>query len=247
MNTLIKSAIGSLLILAFVNKADAQILGVQFQGQGTALTSNQFAGVVSQANFNVITGETGSALALNDSAGNLTNATLTFSTTDMYSTGTGNSTPDKTLLSGKIGPVSSPANFTINNLGAGTYNLIVYTVNDTAAQQGTFTVGSTSYSIADQAASDFDGTYIQGTNTDSSQAGSDVANYVLFSNISVAQGGSITFTSTTLSPGGQGAGAFNGFQLIAVAVPEPSDVALLLGGLVVLSGLHRMRKSFEKC
>jgi hypothetical protein len=77
-------------------------------------------------------------------------------------------------------------------------------------------------------------TYTQATST---SAGSPTANanYFKFSNVT---GGNFTVTMAYLSGGSSNLALMNGFQI--VAIPEPSSVALALGGFGMLIGLQRL-------
>ena len=205
------------------------------------MSSDQTAGLPSlaQKNFNVITGETGTDEALVNSAGTGIDTTLSFSSNDDYTTGTGTGTANDTLLSGKIDSGSGAISFTLNDVAAGTYDLIVYTANNNSPNGlATYVVGSTSYEIQDQTGSDFDGTFLRGS-TGPDATTYDTANYVEFDNIVVGSGGSITLTTTNVP--GYYSNALNGFQLQAV-VPEPSTWALMLVGSVLVLGLSRYRR-----
>jgi hypothetical protein len=238
-----------LALLATATSAHAQILdiGVQFQGGGSALSSSGTAGVISQGNFNVITGNNVSDASLVDASGTLTAVTLTLASSDNWNTGTGNANANATLLSGKIGAgYGGSASFTLNNLAAGTYNLIVYTENNDDDKVGTYSVtgNSTSYSIADQNGADYTGTFVLGTNTTNTVAAAqaDIANYVEFVNVTVDSSGTLTLTAAQM-PGafsGTGGADFSGFQLQSVpSVPEPATYALLGFALVLLIAVQR--------
>jgi hypothetical protein len=246
MKTITSSMLVALAFLAIAARSEAQTLGVQFKGGGTALTSTQEAGLVSEDNYNVVSGNDVTNAALSDASGDPTLATLTLTSTDFYSTGAGTATNDDTLVSGKIGPnYNGSASFTVSGLTAGTYDLIVYAVNDTAGQPATFSDGTTSFSFSDDTGPDFaaNNQYNPATNTTATAAAAegDTANYAEFDDLTVGAGGSITLTSTQLTPSGVGGGDFNGFQLIE-QTPEPSTYALMLGGLGALVLALRMRK-----
>jgi hypothetical protein len=116
---------------------------------------------------------------------------------------------------------------TLNNLTAGTYNLFIYSQNGGfSSHGGTFTINSVSQTVTNAADSS---SFVSGTN------------YTEFTGITLASPGSISFTWDPV--GGQG--ALNGVQLQVLGVPEPSTWAMMLGGVVVLLFVGRLRKNLS--
>ena len=247
-------ALPVLAFLAAATSAHAQLVGVQFQGGGAALTSSQTAGLpaLAQDNFNVITGNNVTDAPLVGSDGKPVNDTLTVATSDDWSTSTGTSDANHTLLSGKIGAgYGSSGSFTLSKLAPGTYDLVVFTENNNEDNVGTYAVtgDSTVYATADQDGTDFDGSFVRGTNTTDTVAAAeaDIANYVEFDDVTVGSGGTLTLTATQMAGAYSGVGGadFSGFQLqtVSLATPEPASWALLGGGLAGLFLAVRRRSA----
>jgi len=213
------------------------LIGVQFKGDGTALTSGQTAGVVAQANWNVQTTQTAIATPLLDSTGATTGViyTLSASFAEKWNTGTGSTTPNRTLLSGKIGNNAVPATLSINLSGLtdGTgYDFYLYTVSDNNTRSD-ISAGGTTYYITDQNGGvDYTGVFVQGTSTNS--AARTTANYVKFSGLA-SSGGNLTISINEVDYHV----GYNGFQI--QAVPEPATWALLAFSLTSVVIFRRRR------
>ncbi len=211
-----------------------------------ALAANQTAGVVPQDNFNPI-GLTGGAeatsgtdLALVDAGGNATPVTLSF-TSDSAWWNSANSTPNEILLDGesKTSGTGNVMTYTLNNVPSGSYDLIVYILNDDASLvNANYTVGATTYYVTEQGGSGIDtGAFTQASNTNSSGP-RDVGNYVEFYGISPSAG---SIELSGVSPGGGNANAaVNGFQLLSA--PEPASLAILAVASGALLLLRRQRR-----
>lgn len=229
--------------------AAAPYLGVQYQNQtathSIALSPTEIAGLIPQANFNVVAAvRSGSAVTsapLADSAGVTTDVTVSHIANESWVTGAysdpSRTYPNAKLLSGasKHRSTTQEAIYTFNNVPDGVYDLIVYTANDQANVAGAYTLGDTTFHVINQQGSAFDGTFIQAFNTDPDGT-KDVGNYIQFDNISPVEG---AITMTTLLVGSGNGIAVSGFQL--VAVPEPAGLALLALGAPAL--LRRNRRS----
>jgi hypothetical protein len=248
--TLVLSGSGDALLAASI--------GVQFQGGGVALTSGETAGLVPQANFNVVTGSNHtSPIALNNSAGGASGATLTDNTGGTYVTQGGPApyagTYDETLNSGLVNGTGTHT-FTISNIPYSSYNLIVYELDDSGRQEGTAIGSSVTGPTAvwllgpsGNSANYADGnsatpyTYIQATsNTQNSPTTG--ADYVEFTNLS-----SGTLSFSVVAPGGGGGDNngnvfVNGFEIVQIT-PEPSSIVALVGLCGMgLFGLIRYRR-----
>jgi hypothetical protein len=241
------AAFALVLLLVGYASSPAQLIGVQFYEtayptDNKALTSSQVAGVIPQDNFNIVgttsSSSSGSLASLKTSTGATSGVTFSFSgNTDDYYSGTGSSTPNDTLLSAMGGLYRSPsATYQFSGLAAGVYDLVVYTLTDSAGvpaelqlTTGT-TSGPTAYYDLEQNAPDFNGTFIQGSAT--TQATATTANYIEFANVSPV-GGVLKLTFPNLNSLSFGGGiGINAFQL--EEVPEPSTLGLMAGSAALL-------------
>lgn len=238
------AACAALGFSTFAGAAVTPYVGVQFQetqnGGSTALTPTQTAGVVPQSNFNVVNvgaGNSATTGVLNDASGAATPVTLTYTSADAWTSGTNTSTNDGILLSGEDKSpkgAGGTANYTLNNVPAGVYNLFVYTVND-VPDNASVVQGGTTYYITDQTGSQWNTSgYVRGQST--TNGSPTVASYVEFDGITVgAGGGSILFQDVAASS----TASVNGFQL--VNAPEPSALGFLGIGAVTLLARRRRR------
>ena len=214
--------------------AEAALIGVQLpHGQNVesthALLATQTAGVIPQASFNAITALTASNVALVDSLATSTAVTFSISATDAWHTGVwvDNYSPANfTLVSGKVGAAwyANDSTYTFGNVAAGTYDLIVYTVNKGGPTSGDYTVGTKTFYITQQQgdvgiAGAFGNVWLQASNTTNLDTSRDLGNYVRFNGITPDVNGNITLTGSKNA-------AINALQLSAV--PEPASIGLLM-------------------
>jgi len=244
------------------SSAMGALIGVNFVGGDTTngtLAASAVAGApgVTQANFNNVTGGTGTALPLVDNAGAATTATLTFTAGGVF-TSTGNTPagPDETLFKGFIFGNST---ITVNNIPAsalgagGRFNLIVYGLND-AIRTDQITIGSGATNgdshFVNSPAGGTAG-YVDGSATTpftyllsqglSSAAATPNSDYTLFAGLLPTTGGGLT-NGVTFSVQAPGNGFLSGFQIVpSTAVPEPAAAGLL--GLAAMGLLARRRRS----
>jgi hypothetical protein len=186
----------------------ATSFGVSFLGRSatTTLYRDETAGVVPQANWNnVNSGDppvSGVSMPLVDSTGAFTDVRVIYEANDSWNSDGPTITPDDRLLKGIIkanpNPDTAPTNgtermtFTVTNLTAGTYDVIVYTTENGANAQMNLSVGPTTYFIIESNL--FDGTFVAATST--TPGTYDGANYAQFSAVAAAANGTITITAT---------------------------------------------------
>lgn len=255
VNCLVSSIVLVASLAVSANAADLPYIGVQLIGQdigggvGSSLGSSTVAGVVPQNNFNVAAGESGGPLnGLVNASGHATSVSLSWTANDAWVTGTTTSGPngsgDPQLLSGEDKTGSGTATYTLSNVPAGHYDLIVYTESDNGSSAsstlltGTTTGPGTLYNT-DQTGGTWNGSpvYVNGGTT--SPTNLQVGNYIEFTNVSPA-GGVLEFTHTALNGG---TASYSGFQLTQYT-PEPGSFVLLgiAGiGLVAIARRHRRR------
>ncbi len=229
--------------------AEAQTTGisVQFDGSGTALSSTGTAGVIALANYNALSGASGSiSSGLVDSTGTLTSLSLTFSSS--YTNASYNGTPstdNQKLMSGGIS-VNSPSSkdtVTLSNIPYASYSLYVYVgPNDGNGGNSYFdnavTDGTTTY-YSYFPGGNFGG-FTQATSTVSGTYTAN-ANYILFTGETSS---SLTFSLTPVNNGGSD---INGFQIIdTAAVPEPGTIGYLSIGLL-FGGFCYFRRTTGRC
>ncbi len=247
---------------------------------GTALTSTQVAGVLPQDNFNVVTSEStgnnvgsagyvglaGGPVTLVDSTGSNA-AGVQFSWVDSnnwHTTTAGYTTPSTNGNNGALFSAesqgsygvtagNSPGTYKFSNLAAGNYDLIAYTVNDSAPSSGAGYVGVVSVAVNGTSTGNTyydpnqpegvwiaNQSFVQATSTTLAGA-TTAANYVEFAGLNVPSAGGYITLSNLTSAGSTSAAAVNGLQL--VAVPEPATLGLFaIGGVsLLLAGRKRCR------
>ena len=247
---------------------------------GTALTPTQVAGVLPQDNFNVVTSEStgnnvgsagytglaGGPVTLVDSTGSNA-AGVQFSWVDSnnwHTTTAGYTTPSTNgnngaLFSGEsqgsysVAAGNSPGTYKFSNLAAGNYDLIAYTVNDSAPSSGAGYVGVISVAVNGTSSGNTyydpnqpegawiaNQTFVQATSTTLAGA-TTAANYVEFAGLNVPSAGGYITLSNLTPAGSTSAAAVNALQLV---VPEPATLGLFaIGGAgLLLAGRQRRRQ-----
>jgi hypothetical protein len=232
--------------VGFGSFSEAATIGVNLIGRNDAanpLTPTQTAGQIPQQNWNTGVGS-GSAQGtetysnLVNSAGTASAITLSATYSDSWSSGSGHTTPDNTLLNGiiKISPNGGGNNtgtLTWNNVPAGTYNVVLELAENGAGAVGAITVGGNTQTVTE-----VDGGSQTATVTYTNNAAG--ANYVSFANVSPVAGAITIGIVHTTGSDGFGIG---GAQLQST-VPEPASVGLLgLGGIGLLVRRRRATKA----
>jgi hypothetical protein len=217
-------------------------IGINFVGGGDnlpgPLTGVDVAGVALQENWNNLTGTTFDQVALRDAAGANTPITFTATATDHWYCGTlGAGDANGVLLQGYLSAGASldPFALTLNNVPAGTYNLVVYSVGFPfqASYEESFSVtgatASPTLHVKAESGLEFNASpsFRRMTSTDANNRGA-LGNYVQFDNVRPAADGSLTITaaweSTNVGNGHQP--AVNGIQLVKVGAAPALPVSL---------------------
>jgi len=239
-------------------------LGVNFVGGGTAggasLAPINVAGVVLQENWNNLTGFVFDQVPLADAAGAAT--PVTFSTdpdpnapAEIWYSGTRTlNTADGLLLQGFVNALTSlePVNFRLNNVPAGNYQVIVYSVgfdfsaNYLQAYSLTGAAGYPTYHGKAETGLAYIGNPAFRRMTTTTTNAPTVGNYVQFDGVSPAGDGSLLVSVTwepqdpAISNGHQP--AINAIQLVRV---NPVTVTPTLGAAVIDPGTLNLSWSAE--
>lgn len=227
----------------------ADSIGIKFVGgqpfftvPAGPVTGTAGAPGLAQADWNNLTGTTGSANNLLDASGLSTGIGVSWSSIDTWQSLTGSvgpTTQDAQLMNGYLDNTSQVG---VSGITYVNYEVVVYFNNDSPTQDrvSQFTIGSTSIFAQDNAA--FAGTYVQTPSTSNTDQGvnTPAGNYVIFSGLS---GPSFTLNalpgSTLVTP----RSSVNAVQIIST--PEPQSALLLFMGLLGLEALSLFRRSLR--
>jgi len=192
---------GLLLTLPGLLSAQSNI-GINFAGRdpGFPLAPWESTGAIAQTNWNNIAGgdggagNSGTTVPLEDSNGAFTAVTLTYQANDSWHSDGGVANSDDKLMKGiqkaNPDPDTTPANntdkmvFTLNNLGAGPVDVIVYGTHNGAGALMSVNVGATTFYFSEEA--DFNA-FAQGSSVDPNNYETAV-NYVVFPGVTPASG-----------------------------------------------------------
>lgn len=172
---IVAAALCAGLLLGAVTTAKAASVGAHFAGRdpGFALDADALAGVVAQPFWNNIPGEPFSAtsLPLVANTGEFTDVKLVYAANDSWHSDGPSVTANDKLMKGiqKMNPDPDLApnpgtdtmSFTITNLPAGTFNVLVYLANNGLGGEVSVNVGATTYYVSEQAV--FSGTFTRAT------------------------------------------------------------------------------------
>ena len=175
-----------------------ETIGVNFQGRngGGAIALDDLAGVLAQRDWNNIDygggGGNGNVLTTNSNliyddgalgTSGTSSVSISVQANDSWNSGSGTGSPNNTLLNGIIkangGNTDPTLRFT--GLSSGTYQVIVYTMENGGGANYSMSLGGTTYYGQEQNGPDFNGTFIRNTNT--SSGSHPVANYVQFDSV----------------------------------------------------------------
>src|SRR5215469_7272493 len=234
-----KSLGAALLLLLALNAssvARADSVGIKFVGgqpfftvPAGPVTGTAGAPGLAQADWNNLSGNSGSASNVVNSSGQMTGIALTWSSTDAWQALIGApATQDAQLMNGYL---DNTVQISATGINYGTYDVVVYFNGDTPSQDrvSQFQLGSTSIFAQDN--SSFCGKYIQVPSTSNADLGTatPAGNYVIFYNVS---GSSFTLDAIPGSTLGTQRAVVNAMEI--VPTPEPTALMLLMAGLVCL-------------
>ena len=250
--------LGAAMVFVALTGAKAQvIISANFQGSDTnTLGTTDSTGAISATNWNNISSTdtgpyaayTGDPIVLNDSTGTPTDVELTAfgnGTNGPEGGLTADSTPQQVLFGGGLNNHFGPATFTVTGLDQFTsYDLTLYYATGAGFPQNRTAVFSTTgsaltYNVKGEAG--FDSGFTQSNSTTAGVF--ENGNYVTYTGLTAAN------ESVTFDVGGDQPEDFAlvGFQIAGsnspLAAPEPSTWALMLGGLVLLVGVQRLRRN----
>ena len=215
-SVVIAGANGDLMSTALVDlvvepAGGTAVTSIDFVGSGTAMAKSEPAGVLIRENWNDAVGaKRNLPLQLVDENGSRSGATVTWSADDVQNTAIADLAGNYRMMRGYLDTgVGDPTTVTVSGLAAGTYSIYVYADgnNGGAANTATYQISgpgitTSSATATDAANTDFSGTLIQADN------GS--GNYIMFSNITVTSG--FTLTATPVTPGRSA--PVNGIQIV---------------------------------
>ena len=252
------------LVLTGVSASAQLLIGVDFPGRvdyndpnsnpphvatpGEVLESGDFTGVFGQSNFNAIDfalqeTQIFTTPTLVDSTGAATAVTLSVTSNDSWNADVDTSAPFGELMDGIIkgqtkNGVSGVLTFQFNNVPAGIYQLVAYTLEnpnaDPTANIDTTVAGTGITYTTIEGSGSGTSTFTRAFSTD--PAARDLGNYVQFDNIIVTDG---TVLLTATHAGGTDGIGVAGLQL--QQVPEPTAFLMLASGAGMLGMLRRRR------
>jgi len=171
-------------------------IGGGANGAPTSLDPSDIAGVWKQAYWNNETNATDFSVAVVDSDNNSSAITVSYSSSGFWGSGTGTANPDTRMLNGMMEGNASGDVVTFENVPAGNYSIIAYSVGRPAEFENSdlAVVGATSSPtnyIRIQNSDEYKASpgYVRGSSTNS--AVRDVANYIRFDNVSPDANGQI--------------------------------------------------------
>jgi hypothetical protein len=242
------SAVATVTVNAGPAPTAQPLIGVNFVGGGSdgpggTLSSNDVVGVVPQANYNNLSGGTGTGVALRNADGTASAVTTTFSGTTWF-TGTGEGTAENLLFQGYLHNTNVGVSVTLNNVPPGNYHVIAYSVGfnfNAIYDESLQLIGSIAYPTFHVRA-EHAGQYIVAPSvfrrmSSTNAAAREQGNYVIFTNVSPNASGAFTLNVLNESPaentGVGDAPALNGLQLVRVITPVSTALSLSRNGASV--------------
>ncbi len=222
-----------------MHRADAAIIGVNFSAGGFAMAAADQPGIVSGANWNNVTGSSGTNVALQDSLAASTTAVLTYSSAIAYGSyatpAISNAATNKMYRSGLGGDsILGEVHITLTAIPYAAYAVYVYASEDTTDTHTlSITDGSTTfYYRGNGSRNSSAASLLETTGTNSLSPTIGPAQYQIFHETS----SSVTFKTGGSINGVLGNNVF-GIEIVDTA-PEPGSLLTLAGGLGLLALLR---------
>jgi predicted cupin superfamily sugar epimerase len=225
-------------------------ISIDFVGRDTSMSPTEVAGVVPKSNWNEAQGSSGNGFALVDETGAPTGATVSWTSSPVWSLPIADTPGNFRMMSGYLDTVGQNTTVTVAGLPASAagYDVYVYADGDNggATRTGTYQISgtsitTTSINLIDAANTNFSGTFTQANNS--------AGNYVVFS--IATTGFTLTAIPSTASDGTQRA-PVNGMQIIPHApVPDfilgvsPSSQTVQAGNSASYTVTTTVKNSFN--
>ncbi len=202
----------------------AGVISIDFVGRDTPMSPAEIAGVVARSNWNEVQGSSGSGFALVDETGTTTGATISWSSSPVWSLPIADTPGNFRMMNGYLDTVGQNTTVTVAGLPANAsgYDIYVYADGDngSATRTGTYQISGTGITTAvinltDAANINFGGAFTQANNS--------AGNYVVFS--ITATGFTLTAIPSTASDNTPRA-PVNGIQIVPHAPPPDFSLSL---------------------
>lgn len=210
------------------------VISIDFVGRGTTMGAAEVAGVVAKSNWNAAQSSTGSGLALVDETGTGTGATVTWTSSPVWSLPITDAPGNVRMMLGYLDTVNQNTVVTVAGLPANPagYDVYVYADGDNggATRTGTYQfsgtgITTTSINLTDNANTNFSGTFTQANNS--------AGNYLVYT--VNATGFTLTAIPSTASDGTQRA-PVNGMQIVPHAAPPDFGIGISPASRTVTAG-----------
>ena len=219
--SLTQTATVTLTVTTSSGGGGANAISIDFVGTATAMGSTETAGVVPETNWNDANGaSSSSSLALVDSTGTATGASITWHSDDGWQSPITDSPGNVRMMKGYLDNGTGDTTIvTVNGLAsnANGYTVYVYAqggISGTVSHTGIYHIsgtGITTTSVDSTYNSNFNGTFTQASNS--------IGNYVVFT-IPNVSGFTLSAIPSTASNGNERA-PVNGIQIVPVGSSDP--------------------------
>ncbi len=200
-------------------------IGIDFVGGGTAMSSQETAGVVPRSGWNAAPGASRSTpLPLVDSSGAASGASVTWSAYNVFNTAITDTPGNNRMMNGYLdNGAGGTIGVSVAGLAAGSYDVYVYVdgYNGTASRSGSYQISgpgitTATISLTDAAQASFSGTFVQAAGS----AGNFVKFSIAASSFSLTATPGATSDNTPRSP-------INAVQIVpAGGQPPPPDFSV---------------------